>query len=416
MRARRHLRAGLRPATPGGPHEGLDRGGHARGRLPGPARRARHHPHPPALRQRAGRDAPAHPGAVRRAGALSGALRRHRGLRAVGHLVPAQPRGQGEVRSGANAYILANHGVLVLGGDEDRPCTTWPCSRRCALDYLLAPAHRRARAASVPAPIREVAFAKLRADQKKLARQVAEAAAAPPPQPLPPLGGDGARPLTGDGAAAPPRRRRRRAPAAAAAPADERRRGRGRRAGAAAAPAGRRSAISRYPDVAAVYGRPGRPGAPAAAAAAPRAMADYLDYFDSQLRAAPRSSPARPPSSSPAACSTTWPSTTPSPSPSRRPRAPTCGTPTATATSTSCRPAGPTVLGSNYAPVRDQVIEVLRAVRARHRAVPRVRAQAGGAGATASCRRSRCSACWARAPRASWPPSARRARSPARSG
>ena len=41
---------------------------------------------------------------------------------------------------------------------------------------------------------------------------------------------------------------------------------------------------------------------------------------------------------------------------------------------------GPTVLGSNYAPVREKVIEMLEHVRPGHRPVPRIRAEAGAAG------------------------------------
>ena len=83
------------------------------------------------------------------------------------------------VASGANAYILANHGVLVLGGDAQRAVHNMALLEKCSLDYLLAlmsgeQVHR------VPLPIREIAFAKLRADEKRLARQVTEAAAGRP--------------------------------------------------------------------------------------------------------------------------------------------------------------------------------------------------------------------------------------------
>ena len=61
---------------------------------------------------------------------------------------------------------------------------------------------------------------------------------------------------------------------------------------------------------------------------------------------------------------------------------------------------GPTVLGSNYEPVREKVVEVLRAVRPGHRPVPRVRAEAGAAGQPAHAVDARCSACSAPAPRA----------------
>ena len=61
---------------------------------------------------------------------------------------------------------------------------------------------------------------------------------------------------------------------------------------------------------------------------------------------------------------------------------------------------GPTVLGSNYAPVREKVIELLQSLRPCHRPVSRVRAEAGAAGQSPDAERSRCCACSARAPRA----------------
>jgi len=79
-----------------------------------------------------------------------------------------------QVGSGANAFILANHGVLVLGGDEDQAIHNMALLEKVALDYLLA-LMTDGRADRVPPPIREIAFAKLRADEKKLARQVEEA-------------------------------------------------------------------------------------------------------------------------------------------------------------------------------------------------------------------------------------------------
>ena len=165
------------------------------------------------------------------------------------------------VASGANAFILANHGVLVLGGDAQRAVHNMALLEKCSLDYLLAlmsgeQVHR------VPLPIREVVFAKLRADEKKLARQVTEAAAAPPPERR-----DGGAALTpavagAEGAGA--------GPAAEGGPAGE------------GEPARPGHAISRYPDVDAVYARlhallrqPLRP-------VKREAMAEYLDYFETR--------------------------------------------------------------------------------------------------------------------------------------
>ena len=283
-------------AAPGGAHEGFHRGGHARRRLPGPARRARHHPHPPALRQCAGRGAPAHTGAVRRAGALSGALRGHRGLPPSGTSF-LRSRVAKAVRSGANAFILANHGVLVLGGDEDMAVHNRRLLEKCALDYLLGLLTGE-RVHHVPAPIREVAFAKLRADQKSWRGRSLRRRLAPPPQPLPPLRRPTARRRGGrrrPSTAAPARRRPPEAPPAAAAPARRGRCARGRCA-TRGCPAGCRPGhrpTRMWPPCTVAW----TPGAPAFTAAAARRHGRVSGLLRHGA-AAPKSSPARPPSSS----------------------------------------------------------------------------------------------------------------------
>ncbi len=84
-------------------------------------------------------------------------------------------RVKAKLGNGDNAYILANHGVLVLGGDTERAVHNMALLEKVALDYLLALLSGE-KAATIPLPIREIAFAKLRADEKKLAGQEAEAA------------------------------------------------------------------------------------------------------------------------------------------------------------------------------------------------------------------------------------------------
>jgi glutamate-1-semialdehyde 2,1-aminomutase len=100
-------------------------------------------------------------------------------------LVPYAPSGTGFLKrnvakrlaSGANAYILENHGVLVLGGDAEQAVHNMALLEKVALDYLLA-LLTDGRAEKVPLPIREIAFQKLRKDEKQLAAQVEEARAA----------------------------------------------------------------------------------------------------------------------------------------------------------------------------------------------------------------------------------------------
>ena len=100
-------------------------------------------------------------------------------------LVPYAPSGTSflkknvakKIGSGANAFILENHGVLVLGGDPEQAVHNMALLEKVALDYLLA-LLTDGRAEKVPLPIREVAFQKLRKDEKKLAAQVEAARAA----------------------------------------------------------------------------------------------------------------------------------------------------------------------------------------------------------------------------------------------
>jgi hypothetical protein len=100
-------------------------------------------------------------------------------------LVPYAPSGTGflkrnvtrKVGSGANAFILENHGVLVLGGSVEQAVHNMALLEKVALDYLLA-LLADGRAGKIPLPIREIAFQQLRRDEKKLARQVEEARAA----------------------------------------------------------------------------------------------------------------------------------------------------------------------------------------------------------------------------------------------
>ena len=127
---------------------------------------------------------------------------------------------------------------------------------KVALDYLLTLLAGE-KAATIPLPIREIAFAKLRADEKKLAKQVAEAAEAA-----------GARP-------APAAARRRRCPPAVSEPALT-------ATPAPAPPGDQRYAISEYPDVDAVYAGLDKLVRQPLRKIAPAAMKEYLDYFETK--------------------------------------------------------------------------------------------------------------------------------------
>jgi L-ribulose-5-phosphate 4-epimerase len=74
-----------------------------------------------------------------------------------------------KVRNGHNAYILKNHGALVLGTDAERAVHNLELLEKCALAYLLALCTER-QVTRIPLAIREIVFAKLRKDEKRFAK------------------------------------------------------------------------------------------------------------------------------------------------------------------------------------------------------------------------------------------------------
>jgi L-ribulose-5-phosphate 4-epimerase len=66
----------------------------------------------------------------------------------------------------ANAYIMQNHGALLLGPDPDRTIFNVQLLEKCAVTYILAICTEK-KISQVPAPFRELAFAMLRKDEKK---------------------------------------------------------------------------------------------------------------------------------------------------------------------------------------------------------------------------------------------------------
>ncbi len=92
-------------------------------------------------------------------------------------IIPYAPSGtsflknkvKGKIRNGSNAHILQNHGVLVLGGNVERAIHNMALLEKCALTYLLALLTEE-KISKIPLPIREIVFAKLRADEKKFAK------------------------------------------------------------------------------------------------------------------------------------------------------------------------------------------------------------------------------------------------------
>ena len=90
-------------------------------------------------------------------------------------IIPYAPSGTGflkneivkHIRDHNNAYIMQNHGVLCFGHDGERAMHNVEILEKCALAYLLALCTER-KLTKIPLAIREIAFSKLRADQKKV--------------------------------------------------------------------------------------------------------------------------------------------------------------------------------------------------------------------------------------------------------
>lgn len=72
------------------------------------------------------------------------------------------------LRNGHNAYILQNHGVLCFGHDVERAVHNLEILEKCAVAYLLALCTER-KVSKIPLLVREIAFAKLKADQRIVA-------------------------------------------------------------------------------------------------------------------------------------------------------------------------------------------------------------------------------------------------------
>jgi L-ribulose-5-phosphate 4-epimerase len=89
-------------------------------------------------------------------------------------VIPYAPSGTGflkntvakHVKNRNNAFMMQNHGALVFGHDMERAVQNVEILEKCALAYLLAICSER-KISKIPLAVREIAFAKLRKDQKK---------------------------------------------------------------------------------------------------------------------------------------------------------------------------------------------------------------------------------------------------------
>jgi ribulose-5-phosphate 4-epimerase/fuculose-1-phosphate aldolase len=91
-------------------------------------------------------------------------------------IIPYAPSGTGflknavkaKIKNSNNAFMLQNHGVLVFGVTMEQAIHNMALLEKCALTYLLAIMTEK-KITKIPLPIREIAFAKLRKDEKKFA-------------------------------------------------------------------------------------------------------------------------------------------------------------------------------------------------------------------------------------------------------
>lgn len=89
-------------------------------------------------------------------------------------IIPYAPSGTGLLKNKVaksvgnhhNAFMMANHGALVLGDTMERAIHNVEVLEKCSLAYLLAICSGK-KVSKIPLLVREVAFSKLRSDQKK---------------------------------------------------------------------------------------------------------------------------------------------------------------------------------------------------------------------------------------------------------
>jgi L-ribulose-5-phosphate 4-epimerase len=253
--------------------------------------------------------------------------------------------------SGGNAYILANHGVVVLGADPERAVFAMGLLEKVSIAYLMALVTEPEKVYTVPAPIREIAIGKLRSEQKRIAEQVTNSIPSDEvaEEPLP--SADAVRDALAASPPAPePRERvlpstsepRYRSPSLTLPAAAELGYG-----------------ISTYPDVADVYrrfdaliGQPVR---------RPRhdAMLGVLDYFDTRC-AGSKEITERAKKRIPGGVQHNLAFNYPFPLAITKAEGAHLTDVDGNTYVDFLQAGGPTILGSNYAPVRDQVDEVIR--------------------------------------------------------
>lgn len=87
-----------------------------------------------------------------------------------------------------NAFILANHGIVALGTDPERAVFNMALLEKVSIAYLTALTTEAGKVYTIPPAIREIALTKLKADEKRIGAQVTKSVPvdrAPLAEPLP---------------------------------------------------------------------------------------------------------------------------------------------------------------------------------------------------------------------------------------
>jgi len=264
---------------------------------------------------------------------------------------------EARIRAGGNAFILANHGVLVLGQDVDHAVHNLAILEKVSQAYLMSlmTAERTRR---IPLLVREIAFAQLRKEERAAAsgdgagpHGAAGAAAnvhGNGVKPLVALAGERPEPAGALAGERPePAARPLEPPAAVQPPAN---------AGISAG--GADSAISRYPDVEAVYARLNRLVEQPMRRVRRSYMAECLGYFDTKCQRS-RQLTDRARLSIPGGVQHNLAFNHPFPIAVERAEGAYLWDVDGNRYIDFLQAGGPTILGSNWAPLQERVIEVL---------------------------------------------------------
>ncbi|MEV5822057.1 aminotransferase class III-fold pyridoxal phosphate-dependent enzyme [Micromonospora haikouensis] len=249
---------------------------------------------------------------------------------------------QKKVAGGDNAFIIANHGIVALGTDPDRAVFNMALLEKVSIAYLLALTTETGKVYTIPTAIREVAFGKLRADEKRIAAQITEAV---PPLRVP----ADEEPPSADATAA-----------ALAAPTEGKLTApsEGKTEGGEAARLG--YAISEYPDVDDVLRRLKALVAQPIRGLRHDALLDVLNYYDTKCRAS-REITDRAKRRIPGGVQHNLAFNYPFPLAIERAEGAHLVDRDGNTYIDFLQAGGPTILGSNYGPVNERVAEVVRA-------------------------------------------------------